>query len=287
MKKLKSHFRFNRQERSGIFFLLAIIFFMQLAFFFIKSKNFNTEIQGFSLNQEEQEKIDSLIAASGQAQEKPPRTFNPNYISDFKGYELGMSPDEIDRLHEFRASGKFIRTGEQFQAITRVHDSILHNISPYFRFPEKKVDVKKFGSGPPKTEPVVIKKDLNLVTKEDLQRISGIGEVLSSRIIKFRRALGGFVADDQLYDVYGLDSGVVRKVINRYTVQQSTRVATININTATGEEIAQNIYISRALARKIVRFRDSVGRIKSLDELTKIQDFPSDKINRIKLYLTL
>ena len=35
-------------------------------------------------------------------------TFNPNYISDYKGYELGMSLAELDRLHKFRASGNYI-----------------------------------------------------------------------------------------------------------------------------------------------------------------------------------
>ena len=287
MKKLKSHFRFNRQERSGIFFLLAIIFLLQLSFFIIRSANFNEQIKGFGLNDGEQKRIDSLIAAASNANEKLPRSFNPNYISDFKGYELGMSLDEIDRLHSFRASGKYIKTTEQFQLITRVSDSLLIKISPYFRFPKAPVDYTNFKSASQKTVSAFTTKDLNMVTKEDLMKVSGIGEVLSSRIIKFRSALGGFMVDDQLFDVYGLDSLVARKVIGRYSVQQTPSVVPIRINLATAGELSQNVYISRTLARKIIQFRDSTGGINAIDELTKIQDFPSDKIDRIKLYLTL
>ena len=33
--------------------------------------------------------------------------FNPNFISDYKGYKLGMSIQEIDRLHQYRAQNKY------------------------------------------------------------------------------------------------------------------------------------------------------------------------------------
>jgi hypothetical protein len=34
--------------------------------------------------------------------------FNPNYITDYKGAQLGMSLVEIDKLLAFRKTGKFI-----------------------------------------------------------------------------------------------------------------------------------------------------------------------------------
>ena len=52
-------------------------------------------------------------------------------------------------------------------------------------------------------------KDLNTSTTADLTQVPGIGEVLSKRIVKYRKHLQGFDYLVQLYEVYGLDSLVV------------------------------------------------------------------------------
>ena len=264
---------------------------MQLASYLIRSLQFDMEQESLSLNLNEQARIDSLLAAAKIAKETRRSSFNPNYISDFKGYELGMSLEELDRLHHFRASGKYVYSADQFQNITRVHDTVLEKLAPYFRFPKKpfrnKAGHNKSNSIQHSANSNTSRKDLNEASEEDLKRIFGIGDVLSARIIKFRNALGGFIIEDQLFDVYGLDSAVARRVITEYEVRERLETNLINLNKASEAELSQNIYISRALAREIIRLRDSLGSIDSLDELTKIQDFPADKIERIKLYLTL
>jgi hypothetical protein len=69
--------------------------------------------------------------------ERPKRfTFNPNFISSYKGYELGMSLKEIELLHNFRASKNWINSAQDFQRVTGVSDSLLAVISPYFKFPK-------------------------------------------------------------------------------------------------------------------------------------------------------
>ncbi|MGB5238936.1 MAG: helix-hairpin-helix domain-containing protein [Flavobacteriaceae bacterium] len=221
------------------------------------------------------------------------KLFNPNFISDYKGYVLGMSPAEIDRLHSYRESGRFINTIEDFQTVTQISDTLLDSISPYFRFPKwtaraiTKALVKKQSGVIVSLEKPEVKSDLNKARAEDLMRINGVGEVLSRRIIKFRDALGGFLTDEQLNDVYGLKGEVAERILNEFTVVSSPEINTISLRDASVEDLAQLVYISYDLARRIVRYRDSIGQIKTLDELTKLQDFPADRINRIKLYLTL
>ncbi len=61
--------------------------------------------------------------------------------------------------------------------------------------------------------------DLNKATKEELQKVSGIGEALSKRIIAYRVKLGGFTADSQLHHVYGLEYQVVQRTLNEFTVR--------------------------------------------------------------------
>ena len=62
--------------------------------------------------------------------------FNPNYISLSKGYQLGLSLKEIDRLHQYRDSGKFINSASAFEQITQVAPSWIKQYSPYFKFPD-------------------------------------------------------------------------------------------------------------------------------------------------------
>ncbi|MBT8297005.1 MAG: helix-hairpin-helix domain-containing protein [Maribacter sp.] len=296
MNKFKSHFSFSKQERSGIFFLLLIIVVLQVLFFILKYTSQTVE-GNVSVDKDTQVKIDELKAKSNQKDSLAMFPFNPNFISDFKGYTLGMSVEEIDRLHAFRAKNEFVNNADEFQKITQVSDSLLLLISPYFKFPEWTKTNSKRRSKSAITSSQEEKldafgeayqiKDLNSATAEDLKVIRGIGDILSQRIVKFRNRLGGFIVDDQLFDVYGLEPEVVERTFERFKVLSQPQINKININKASAEEISKLIYLSYDVAADIVAYRKINGSITSFGELTKIEDFPKDKIHRIELYLSL
>ena len=295
MKKLKSHFWYNKRQRNGIFFLLLLIVITQLFYFFglplvansqVKaiSKTDQLRIEGF------QKQLDSLEKQS-QVELKPKIfPFNPSFITDFKGYQLGMSPIEIDRLLEFRAEGKYINSAKQFQEVTKISDSLLSEIAPYFKFPDwvNKKKNEKVVSRKPKTvkkEIISEKKDLNTATKKELMAIYGIGETLSTRIIKFRTSLGGFLNDEQLKEVYGLKPEVVDEVLLRYTVLSRPTIEKLNVNTATFKEVLRLPYIDYELTKLIFEYRDEVAEIQDLEELKNIEGFPLELFDRIAVYL--
>ncbi|NND16358.1 MAG: helix-hairpin-helix domain-containing protein, partial [Eudoraea sp.] len=157
-------------------------------------------------------------------------------------------------------------------------------ISPNLRFPK----AKKFSSGYKTTKKrTVVKADINIATASDLESIYGIGGVLSNRIIKFRNALGGFITVDQLYDVYGLEEEVVKNVVERYKIVDIPEIERISINESTVPELASLVYLSWDVAREIVAYRNSIGAYSQWEDLAQVSGFPFDKIERIKLYLTL
>ncbi len=292
MKKLKSHFKFDKQERNGIFFLLLLIVFVQVALTVIRfqQRDYNAEL---NVDTRLQKHIDSLKQTALTGRQKKVYPFNPNFITDYKGYTLGLTPSEIDRLHKFRESGKYVNSAAEFQKVTKVSDSVLHIISPYFKFPEwsnkgsndKDNQVPKTNTS--KTAPVPhLKKDLNTVTAEELRYVNGIGSVLSKRIIKFRDRLGGFQVGVQLYDVYGLDKQVADRVLKRFQVVSPPTIARINVNSADIQELQSLIYISRDLANEIVTYRNAHGPFEAKQELALVPGFPKDKIDRIGLYLS-
>ncbi|MFT0716501.1 ComEA family DNA-binding protein [Flagellimonas lutimaris] len=283
--KLKSHFRFNKQERSGIFFFLLMVIVLQGVYYYVKANPSQKETS-FVLNTREQDRIDSLRIYQAKASIKI-YPFNPNYITDYKGYTLGLSTSELDRLFAYRAQGRFVNSVEEFQTVTQISDSLLNEISSYFEFPDwvgknqsskKKISFVKKEKGT---------KDLNSATAEDLMEVYGIGETLSERIVKFRDRLGGFLVNEQLYDVYGLKPEVAKKALLKFQVIKVPTLDKININKAGIEELSQLIYINKSLASNIIDYRDKNGSFASFQELSNVDAFPTEKLDRIALYLSL
>ncbi len=291
MKHIKSHFTFDKKQRSGIFFLLLIIGAVQIVYFTVDFRTASSpQIEEARLLAFQQE-IDSLKLVALENKKPKIFPFNPNYITDHKGYTLGMTPDEVDRLHTFREENKFVNSAKEFQQVTKVSDSLLAAISPFFKFPDwviqrQKASAKKQFKKPKKDEVPAVRNDLNTASAEALKEISGIGDVLSKRIVKFRNRLGGFLSEEQLHDVYGLKPEVVERLLLRFELQSKPAIVKININEASISELAALVYFDYKTAKRIVAYRTQVGNIVSFDELTKIEGFPSEKINRIALYLT-
>jgi len=278
---MKSHFQFSKNERNGIFFLILLIVVLQVVYWFVDFSSYEQLVvtdEVELLNRQ----IDSFAAL-----QPPKKTFNynPNFITEEKGYQLGLSLDEISRLHVFRAKGKYVNSVDEFQRITQVPDSILNTIKQDFRFPNFKAQKKKTEIASVSSKVVIVKKDLNSVSEDELKEISGIGNTLAARIIKFRTALGGFLIEDQLYDVYGLKSEVVNRIKEKYSVLTKPKIERLNINDVSAYELSSLVYVKYNLAKKIVAYRDSLGSFESIDQLTKIEGFPTNKIKRIRLYL--
>jgi DNA uptake protein ComE-like DNA-binding protein len=290
MKFLKSHFWYNKRQRNGILFLIIIILILQFIYVFVDF----SPISNFQTNSIDidkyQNQIDSLKKNKKENKKIKIFPFNPNYITDFKGYQLGMNLEEIDRLLAFRAKGKFINSSIEFQNITGVNDSLLNIISPFFKFPEwvKSEQKNKIEKNlyPEKNSTFHIdKQDLNLVTAKELMVINGIGEKLSKRIISYRNMLQGFSLNEQLYEVYYLNKDVADKVLLQFEVIDIPQIQKININQANFKEVLRLPYIDYELTKKIFDYRNEIGGFSSLQELKKIDSFPLEKFDRIALYL--
>jgi competence ComEA-like helix-hairpin-helix protein len=217
--------------------------------------------------------------------------FNPNYISDYKGYKLGMTAEEIDRLLAYRKQNKFVNSAEEFQKVTKVSDSLISRIAPYFKFPDWVNEKRKSNSISIYKTPVfatsekLVVLDINTASLEDLVKVYGIGEVIAQRILSYREILGSFVAMEQLDEVWGLSPEVLVNLNKRFKVKSLLGMKKVNINNATIKELAQFPYFKYALAKQIVIYRSMNGPIVETADLTKIKGMPNDKIKIIALYL--
>jgi DNA uptake protein ComE-like DNA-binding protein len=286
-----SHFQFSNQQRNGIFLLLLIIIVLQCAYLFIDFTDNREPLQKENIDEFRKE-LDSLHAVELEKNKPKIYPFNPNYITDYKGYTLGMSNEEIDRLHQFRSKNQWINNAKDFQKVTKVSDSLLTSISPFFKFPEWVTNPKSkpnySNNNSNEVKKYDQKQDLNVATRLQLQKVYGVGEKLSERIIQYRDKFnGGFHSMIELSEVYGLSPEVIENINKKYAVKSPRKILKFNLNTANRDELVLIKYIDYEVANNIIEERTLRGGFKTLEELTKVEDFPMNKYEIIKLYLHL
>lgn len=287
IKEFKSQLVFHRSQRVGILFLLALILVLLYVQFFVSFSEEST----FDINSTEvlelQEQLDSLRWADSIKKLPKRYPFNPNYMTDYKAYTLGISPKELDRLQAFRKKDQWVNSAAQFKVVTGISDSLLGQISPYFKFPDWVTRPKAKRSYAKKDRVLSIseKIDLNEATAEELQKVYGVGPVLGERIIEQRERLGGFHHDLQLYMVWGLKDSVVGRIIEQFTVKTPVALEPWNINEISASDIATLPGVSFEMGKRIwefVRVRDGLT---DLSELLKIEGISPRKLQVFRLYL--
>jgi len=296
--KIKSFFLFTKQQRSGIFSLLVIILLLQGFYWYIVNiiEPSKTKKE-WALNAEEIDLFISEIETLKKNKEVVSKpiiySYNPNFITDYKGYAIGMSNLEIDRLHRFRNKNKWINSAKEFQKVTQISDSLLRILSPNFKFPawtkNSIIKANSYSKNGERDFPAtdIQKIDLNQATALQLRNVKGIGDKLSQRIIKYRTAQKGFVSSIELSEIYGLSTEVIHAINKEFDVKSPKKIHKIVLNTAMRDELVKLKYIDYEMAYNIIEERTLRDGFKSLNDLKKVKDFPLNKFEIIKLYLLL
>ncbi len=291
MKKLKftSQLHFDRGQRVGILFLLAVIIALLYVYFwaFSSSESIQLDISSAEIIRL-QKKVDSLRLAEIERRKPKIYPFNPNFITDHKAYVLGMSPLEFDRLRAFRQQDRWINSKQDFKKVTKVSDSLLECMAVNFKFPnwitnpKPKTSYARIDQSPRKFSE---RMELNDATVLQLQKVRGIGPALSERIVRKRDQLNGFKNNAQLFDVWGLKPEVIDRVLDQFEVKTPEVISKYNVNTASASDLATIPGVSFLLGKKIwefVKLRDGVADI---SELEKIEEITPRKFQLIELYL--
>lgn len=289
MNTIKSCFEIHSRFRNGIFLLSMILFTIIIGYFFyskkVVPKSNLAELEEF------QKQIDSIKRYDERYKKQYElKAFNPNFISDYKGYVLGLSPKELDRLYSYRSQGKWINSVSEFKKVTQISDSLLTIISPLFKFPEWKKNnnnTKVFSKKKSFAKSYSQKKDLNTILAKDLQEEAKIPDFIAVRIIKYRDKIGGFVDDIQLKDITGLYDNQRNNILSLFAVKTPKKIKKLSVNRASVKELIEIPYFDFELALDIKSFIKDNGDISNFDELVKIKGFSIEKIDRIKLYLTI
>ena len=124
---------------------------------------------------------------------------------------------------------------------------------------------------------------LNAADTAEWKKIPGIGSTFASRIVKYRKLLGGFVSVEQLREVYGTDNELFSR-ISPY-IQADENFRKLWINELEFKELLRHPYLNYKQVRAIMNLRKKKGNIASIHELAMLDEFTSEDIFRIEPYL--
>ncbi len=302
----------SKREQKG-FVVLSIILISLIMFYFIIPLLFSTDRQ----NRTEVDKdfvdwIDSVKAINEiEVTSKPDSLFyfDPNEVTISKLQKLGVNGNALINWLKYRERGRSYKTPEDILKIYSLDSTLAVNLMPYVKFNTNVVKKDKYTrlyvdenrknrafkrvSKPEGGE--VQKKvanvdsfviEINSADTAEFAVLRGIGSVLSSRIVLYRSALGGFFDVEQLKEVYGMPAKTVDE--NRiYLSVDSLVITKININRASLRRLKKHPYIDFYLAKAIVEYRRETDSIRNIEEILSFKEVKSELKKKLSVYLTV
>lgn len=123
-------------------------------------------------------------------------------------------------------------------------------------------------TGKPAPAPIPIL-DINVADSTALIALPQIGEVMASRIHRYRNRLGGFVAMEQLFEIKGMDAARY-ETIKPYIVLENNTIQKINVNQDEFKTLLRHPYLEYEQVKAIVNHRERKGFIKDWEQLQTI-----------------
>lgn len=121
-------------------------------------------------------------------------------------------------------------------------------------------------ASPSKAIPVL---DINVADSLALVALPQIGEVMASRIHRYRDRLGGFVAFDQLFEVKGMDSARFA-TIKPYIILENKEIRKLDVNRDEFKTLLRHPYLEYDQVKALVNHRERKGLIKNWEQLKGI-----------------
>ena len=168
-----------------------------------------------------------------KAARRPVETFrfNPNTASLDDLMRLGFSEKQAQSILNYRAKGGRYRRPSDFAKSFVVADTVFDRLEPYIDIP--RIDINKADSAAFETLP-------------------GIGPYFASKMVSYRKELGGYSHPEQLMDIYHFDREKYDALKDLISCSKPTPYP---LWTLSEKDLARHPYISRDEAHSIVVYR--------------------------------
>jgi competence protein ComEA len=277
MEPVNNWFGFTRRERRASSILLVIMLMIICIRYVVPEKNMEIEITrtGYSDTYDLPGKTeaDNSIGSVHFA-------FDPNSASLDTLIRLGFTSRQAGTLISYRKKGGKIKRASDITKVYGIDSTLASSLVPYIVISAG--GVRKTDSGTVMQPRHLL--DINSCDSASLVLLPGIGPVLSARIIKYRKMLGGFASTEQLKEVYGLQLETFDLIKDRLYADSSL-IRKIKINSAGYSEISRLPYIAKYEISAILKYRELKGRINGIGDLTDNKLLTPDKAEKAEPYL--
>lgn len=221
--------------------------------------------------------------------------FDPNIISDEEWLVLGMPEKTVHMIRNYLNKGGRFRTPESLLSIYGIDTTIAKKLIPYVQIknatssfytkPPVNLDVSTIDPRfrKPASKSITIL-DINTADSAEWEALPWIGEKMASRIIKYREAMGGFYAIDQLAGIYGL-SDTAFLHFRPYLRIGKKEIRLLNINEENEQVLSRHPYIQYKQAKALVAYRKEHGPFRSQSDLLQLPMFDQQWLDKIGPYL--
>lgn len=289
---VRNVFGFSSGEANGFLILLPLMVLLLFSEPIYEFLTFNKPVEN-----QDNGLLDSLVAHwnfNPELQQKENVRerfqFDPNTATVDELIALGISNYLSVRIVNYRLKGGRFRNEKDLLKIYGMDTSLVMALTPYINIPpiaEKKVAQKLPNRPDNKTRTAPLSFDLNQADTSQLKSIYGIGPVLAGRIVKYRNALGGYVDSQQLEEVFGLDTAVVKRINSKFYIDPAYIPQQLDLNKVTFQELSRHPYIKAKLAKTIIAYRFQHGSFTEIDDLLKIDLIDQKVLDRIRVYMKI
>jgi len=232
--------------------------------------------------------------------------FDPNSLTA-EGWEARGVPHFVAaRMVKYRTAAGGFKAKAQVKKMYGLGDSVYQRLAPFMQLPDeapkrgeqpdyaartgKLLPFAPNGAASPKfpRKPLNLKPfDLNTADTTQLMQIRGIGSGRAKWVVRYRNQLGGYLREEQLGEVFVLkDAPDLRDSLRKYTfIAPGFAPKSVNVNTATFDELYLQPYIGKPRARIIVAYRTQHGPFKTVEDLKKLPTLKAEDWEKMRPYL--
>ena len=304
--KLKEYFNFTKRERNGTLLLLSIILIIftanQTMHFFFKDKEydytkFDQEVNQFlaSLNPIEEDehlnRLDKYIIARYDTLDL--FMFNPNNTSSEQWKKLGMTEKQISTITNYTSKGGTFRVKDDFRKIYGIRTKQFQILKPYINLPNSSSNSynnsNNYNNKPDNNFTPDSLFEFNPNTASEAQwKMLGMSDKQTATIKNYLSKGGKFYKKEDLSKIYGVSQEQYNTlepyiiIDNKKNNSEPEKKLSIELNSATKEELTQISGIGDIYAERIIKYRDMLGGYETKEQLKEVDGLEEETYEKIK-----
>lgn len=304
-EQLKDIFYFNKKERNGFIILIILIGLVFIInntlFLFIKPEKvdyseFENQIAEFKAtlvpkdDEEYLDRLDKFIVDMYDTLEL--FEFNPNIATSDQLAKLGLTDKQIKTITNYRERGGKFYSKDDFRKMYGIRQKQYEILESYINLPGESEVSNSENYFAENEVDSSFTFDPNSAS-DSIWELFGLKEKQIATINKYISKGGKFTKKEDLLKIYGLEQETYEKLEQHLnfesddksvteTQETETEVVSIEINSATLEQLSELKNIGDYYAGKIVKFRDLLGGFYDKTQILEIYGFKQEIYDKIK-----